>query len=65
LYTAAWLILIDIAGIWFSAVYSNHHYLIDVLLGLACAITGIFIFEKFIRKEAFEDLISKYLRFIN
>jgi hypothetical protein len=65
LFIASWLILIDVAGIWFAAVYSNHHYVIDVLLGLACAIAGIFIFEKFLRKETFEDLISKYLRFIN
>lgn len=32
-------------GIWFSAVYSGHHYIIDVILGLGCAITGISIFN--------------------
>ena len=32
-------------GIWFTAVYSGHHYLIDVLLGIATAIVGIALFE--------------------
>ena len=31
-------------GIWFTAVYSSHHYIIDVLLGITCALLGIFIF---------------------
>jgi membrane-associated phospholipid phosphatase len=35
-------------GIWFAAVYSSHHYILDVLAGVACAIVGIFIFQKFI-----------------
>lgn len=32
-------------GIWFTAVYSGHHYLIDVLLGIATALAGIALFE--------------------
>ena len=32
-------------GIWFTAVYSSHHYIIDVLLGITCALLGIFIFS--------------------
>ena len=64
LYKVSWLILIDVTGIWFAAVYSNHHYIIDVLLGLVCAITGITIFEKFIKKQIFEDQITRYLRFV-
>lgn len=31
-------------GIWFSAVYSGHHYLLDVLAGISCAIVGILLF---------------------
>ena len=33
------------AGIWFSAVYSSHHYLLDVLAGILVAITGISLFN--------------------
>jgi inositol phosphorylceramide synthase catalytic subunit len=32
-------------GIWFSAVYTNHHYVLDVLAGIACAIAGIWLFS--------------------
>ena len=33
-------------GIWFAAVYSSHHYVLDVIAGVACAIAGIYIFQK-------------------
>lgn len=32
-------------GIWFTAIYTAHHYLIDVLLGAGCAVFGVLIFE--------------------
>lgn len=32
-------------GIWFSAVYTNHHYVLDVLAGIVCAIVGISLFN--------------------
>lgn len=38
-------------GIWFSAVYSGHHYIIDLLAGGLCAILGITIFEKIITQN--------------
>lgn len=38
-------------GIWFSAVYSGHHYIIDLLAGGLCAIIGITLFEKIITKH--------------
>lgn len=31
-------------GIWVSAVYLNHHYVIDVILGICCAIAGYYLF---------------------
>ena len=37
-------------GIWFTAVYSSHHYIIDVLLGITCALLGILFFEKGLMK---------------
>ena len=38
-----WTITLAIVtlGIWFTAVYSSHHYIIDVLLGIATALLGI------------------------
>lgn len=47
---ACFLILYMLAT-WFTAVYSNHHYVIDVLLGIACAAFSLLIFEQiFLRK---------------
>lgn len=63
----SWLstfLFIVILGIWFSAVYSFHHYLIDVLLGGACAIFTIIICEKWIFKSTFNELLEKYALFI-
>lgn len=37
-------------GIWFTAVYSGHHYVIDVLAGICMAILGIIIFERYLAK---------------
>ncbi len=40
------LFVISLLAIWFGAIYSNHHYLIDVLMGIGCGIIGIFLTEK-------------------
>lgn len=37
-------------GIWFSAVYSGHHYIIDVLLGILTAVAGVWVFEKLLMR---------------
>jgi inositol phosphorylceramide synthase catalytic subunit len=59
-----WLIFIDIIGIWFSAVYTFHHYFIDVLIGGLVAAVSILIFEKFILKSNFSNFISNFAKFI-
>ena len=45
-YITKMLFTIFILGIWFSAVYSNHHYIIDVIMGALVALVTIFVFEK-------------------
>jgi membrane-associated phospholipid phosphatase len=47
----AWNILFAtiMAGIWFSAVYSGHHYILDVLGGIFCAVAGIALVQWWIR----------------
>ncbi|MGN6163440.1 MAG: phosphatase PAP2 family protein [Flavisolibacter sp.] len=37
-------------GIWFTAVYSSHHYVLDVLAGIVCAIIGISLFQYFVQR---------------
>ena len=53
-------------GIWFTAVYSAHHYIIDAILGASCAVLGIFIFEKLLLKwNAFARFINRYTEYIS
>ena len=57
------IFFIDIIGIWFAAVYSLHHYIIDLILGGFCAIFAIFVFELVCRKEKFQKLLDKFLQY--
>jgi len=59
------LILIDVIGIWYAAVYSYHHYIIDVGLGLLCALVGIFIFEKLILSTKIRKSLNIFAEFID
>jgi hypothetical protein len=38
-------------GIWFSAVYTSHHYVLDVLAGITTAATGIALFNLMVAKS--------------
>ncbi len=51
---------IVMVGIWFAAVYTNHHYVIDVLLGIVVAIIGILFFEKVLLKTRLKDWIDSW-----
>ena len=52
-------------GIWFAAVYTSHHYVIDVLLGILFAFLGILLFEKVLLKVTmFQRALDKYERAI-
>lgn len=44
------LFLIFLLGIWFAAVYSFHHYIIDLFLGGLCAMAAILVFEMWLLK---------------
>lgn len=53
-------------GIWFTAIYSAHHYIIDAILGAGCAVLGIFLFEKVLLKwSPFNRFIKRYTQFIS
>ena len=38
-------------GIWFSALYTSHHYVFDVIMGIACAISGYLLYRFLYRKS--------------
>jgi len=53
-------------GIWFTAVYTSHHYIIDVSLGILCSILGYLLFEQLLmRLPAFSRFITRYARYVN
>ena len=52
-------------GIWWTAVYSCHHYIIDVILGILTAIVGILLFEKvLVRNRKLQALTDSYAAYI-
>lgn len=53
-----WLFVLFMVGIWFSAVYSGHHYITDAILGVLCAIVGITIFQAILLKIKF---VNKFM----
>lgn len=53
-------------GIWFAAVYTSHHYVLDVLAGIICAIIGIVLFQRVLMKtKGFTNLLNKYQQLIS
>lgn len=53
-------------GIWFTAVYTSHHYIIDVLAGIGVTIIGWLLFEQgFMRIPAFSCFITSYKNYIS
>jgi len=48
-------------GIWFSAVYSGHHYIIDVVLGVVVAVVVLISFEKILTIKYFDKLMQKFV----
>ncbi len=64
-----WLLTIVFAiitlGIWWTAVYTAHHYVIDVLLGIATAIIAVFLFEWGVKHiSCFRKFIHRYTQLI-
>lgn len=65
---AGWKIILGIvtAGIWFTAVYTSHHYIFDVIGGIVCAIAGVIIFEYILMKiPGFSRFMNRYVDYIS
>jgi len=57
-----WLLVLFMFSIWFTAVYSGHHYVTDVILGIMCAVIGLFIYEKILLNISFfRKFIARYV----
>ena len=66
--SAVWIAVLAVvtAGIWFTAVYTSHHYILDVLGGIACAFAGFALFEYgLMRIPAFARFMARYTKYIS
>jgi len=47
------------AGIWFAAVYNSHHYVLDVVAGVCCALAGTWLFRRIVQRE---NMVTKFVQ---
>lgn len=60
----AWAVIC--VGIWFTAVYTSHHYILDVLGGIAVTLVCYLVFDLVLmRIPAFSRFISRYADYIS
>ncbi len=45
------LFTISMIGIWYGAVYTAHHYILDILMGIVCGILGLIITELYVNRK--------------
>jgi hypothetical protein len=61
-----YLLAIVMVGIWLTAVYTSHHYVLDVLVGIITAIAGISLFNfLFFRVTVLTKFLDRYEAFIS
>lgn len=66
--TTAWRIALAVitVGIWTTAVYTSHHYMIDVIAGILTALVGYAIFEWILmRIPAVQRFMQRYATFVS
>ncbi len=52
-------------GTWFAAVYSQHHYIIDAILGVVCAVLAFWMIIALIKTSSFKKLQQSYIEQIS
>ena len=48
-------------GIWLTAVYTNHHYIIDLLAGAFCAFLAILVLELTLKNSTIKNKFNQYV----
>ncbi|CAF2630453.1 unnamed protein product [Rotaria sp. Silwood2] len=51
-------------SVWFSAVYSRHHYVLDVLVGGTCAVIAYILYRLISRIPTINRLLAAYSKLI-
>lgn len=54
-----------VVGIWFAAVYTSHHYVLDVLAGILTAVLGILLFNRLKEIRIVKAFIERMLKAIS
>lgn len=49
-------------GIWFAAIYTSHHYILDVVAGVICAMTGILLFQQLLKVRVINNGINALIK---
>jgi len=58
-----WFFLTVMLGIWFAAVYTSHHYVLDVMAGISIALASIFIIQFLLANSRhFKQVIAAFMR---
>lgn len=63
----AWQVILAVVtlGIWFTAVYTSHHYILDVLAGIATALAGTALFEYVLMKiKPWASFMARYEAYV-
>ena len=56
---------IVMVGIWFTAVYASHHYIVDVVAGILCALSAIALFRLMVlHLSYFSRFTDRFLNYI-
>ncbi|HVS96369.1 MAG TPA: phosphatase PAP2 family protein [Puia sp.] len=60
------LFALIMAGIWFTAVYASHHYVLDVVAGILCGLAGISLFDYAYAKAGWlNGLVRRWARAVS
>ncbi len=59
------LFFMILVGIWFAAVYTYHHYIIDVALGGLIAVATVFIFDLILKNEKANQFLQRFVGLIS
>ncbi|MFT4663817.1 MAG: hypothetical protein ACI8YQ_001218 [Polaribacter sp.] len=57
--------LIMMVSTWFAAVYTNHHYVIDVILGISTGILAVSIYHFIVRRTRIYDWLERYAQYVS
>jgi len=59
------LSFISMIGIWYGAVYTCHHYILDIIFGILCGIIALFVAESLINRKFVANWYESTMNFIS